>query len=156
VHADYELLDATFQSALTLRSLNNPAADENGQIQVRPGDRIPSLPQHQFKAGIDRAVTPRWHVGADLVVAGSQFLRGDESNSNKPLPGYWVVDLHSRYSVSDNVEAFLLIRNLFDRKYDTFGTFFSPGQVGFLGLSNPRTLSPASPLAILVGVRAVF
>jgi iron complex outermembrane receptor protein len=156
VHADYELLDATFQSALTLRSLNNPAADQNGQIQVRPGDRIPALPQHQFKAGIDRAVTPRWHVGADLVVASSQYLRGDESNSTKLLPGYWVVDLHSRYSVSDNAEVFLLIRNLFDRKYDTFGTFFAPDQVGFLGLSNPRSVSPAAPLAILAGIRAVF
>jgi iron complex outermembrane receptor protein len=156
LHADYELLDATFQSALTLRSLNNPAADQNGQIQVRPGDRIPALPQHQFKAGIDRALTPRWHLGADLVVASSQFLRGDESNSNKPLPGYWVVDLHSRYKVSDNAEVFLLIRNLFDRKYDTFGTFFAPDQVGFLGLNNPRSVSPAPPLAILAGVRAVF
>ena len=156
VHADYALLDATFQSALTLRSLNNPAADENGQIQVRPGDRIPSLPEHQFKAGIDRALTPRWHVGADLVVASSQYLRGDESNSNKPLPGYWVVDLHSRYSITENVEAFLLIQNLFDRKYDTFGTFFAPDQVSFLGLSNPRSVSPGSPLAILAGVRAVF
>jgi len=156
VHADYALLDATFQNALTLHSPNNPAADENGQIQVRPGDRIPSLPEHQFKAGIDRAVTPRWHVGADLVVASSQFLRGDESNSTKPLPGYWVVDLHSRYSVTENIEAFLLIQNLFDRKYDTFGTFFSPGQVSFLGLGNPRSVSPAAPLTVLAGVRAVF
>jgi len=156
VHADYELLDATFQSALTLLSPNNPAADANGEIQVRPGDRIPSLPQHQFKAGIDRAVTSRWHVGADLVVATSQYLHGDEGNSTKPLPGYWVVDLHSRYSVSDTIEAFLLIRNLFDRKYDTFGTFFAPDQVGFLGLGNPRSVSPAAPLAILAGVRAVF
>jgi len=156
VHADYELLDATFQSALTLLSPNNPAADANGQIQVRPGDRIPSLPQHQFKAGIDRAITPHWHVGADLVVASSQYLRGDESNRTKPLADYWVVDLHSRYSVSDNAEVFLLIRNLFDRKYDTFGTFFAPDQVGFLGLSNPRSVSPAAPLAILAGMRAVF
>ena len=156
VHADYELLDATFQSALTLFSPNNPAADASGQIQVRPGDRIPSLPQHQLKAGIDRAVTPFWHVGADLVVASNQYLRSDESNSNKPLPGYWVVDLHSRYKVSDNAEVFLLIRNLFDRKYDTFGTFFAPDQVGFLGLNNPRSVSPPSPLAILAGLRAVF
>jgi len=156
VHGDYALLDATFRSALTLLSPNNPAANEVGQIQVRPGDRIPSLPQHQFKAGIDHAVTPRWHVGADVVIASSQFLRGDEANSNKPLPGYWRVDLNSRYQFSENFEGFLLIRNLFDRKYYTFGTFFERDQVRFLQLSDPRTLSPAAPLAILAGVRAVF
>ncbi len=156
VHGDYALLDATFRSALTLLSPNNPAANEDGQIQVRPGDRIPSLPQHQFKAGIDHAVTPRWHVGADLVVASSQFLRGDEANSNKPLPGYWRIDLNSRYRLSENIEGFLLIRNLFDRKYYTFGTFFERDQVRFLGLTDPRTLSPAAPLAVLAGVRALF
>ena len=63
------------------------------------------------------AVTPGWHVGADVVIASSQFLRGDEANSNKPLPGYWRVDLNSRYQFSENIEGFLLIRNLFDRKY---------------------------------------
>ncbi len=155
-HADYTLLDATFRTALTLQSPNNPAADDDGQIQVRPGDRIPSLPQHQFKAGIDHDFTPRWRIGLDLVVASNQFLRGDESNSNKPIAGYWRVDLNSRYRFTDNIEGFLLMRNLFDRKYYTFGTFFELDPVRFLPLSNPRTLSPAAPLAILAGVRAVF
>jgi len=50
----------------------------------------------------------------------------------------------------------LLARNLFDRKYHTFGTFFELDPVRFLPLTNPRTLSPAAPLAILAGVRAVF
>ena len=121
-----------------------------------PGKRIPGIPQHQFKAGIDHAVTPRWHIGADVVIASSQFLRGDESNSNKPLPGYWRVDLNSRYRVTENIEGFLLIQNLFDRKYSTFGTFFERDQVRFLGLTNPRSVSPAAPLAVLAGVRAVF
>ena len=48
------------------------------------------------------------------------------------------------------------IRNLFDRKYYTFGTFFERDQVRFLQLSDPRTLSPAAPLAVLAGIRAVF
>src|SRR5205823_10071485 len=104
LHADYALLDATFRSALASASPNNPAADENGQIQVRPGDRLPSLPQHRLKAGVDYAATPRWNIGLDLVVAGSQYLRGDESNSNPRLPGFWRLDLHSRYRLADNLE----------------------------------------------------
>ena len=156
VHGDYALLDATFRSALTLLSPNNPAANADGEIQVRPGDRIPSLPQHQFKAGIDHDFTPEWRIGLDLVVASGQFLRGDEANLDKPLPGYWRVDLNSRYRFSENIEGFLLVRNLFDKKYYTFGTFFEPDQVRFLRLTDPRSLSLAAPLAILAGVRAVF
>ena len=44
VYATYSLVDATFQSPLTLPSPNNPFADANGNIQVAPGDRLPGIP----------------------------------------------------------------------------------------------------------------
>jgi iron complex outermembrane receptor protein len=57
------LVDATFQTPLTLSSPNNPAADVNGNIFVTPGDRIPATPRYRFKAGAEYAITEAWKFG---------------------------------------------------------------------------------------------
>src|SRR6266568_5133206 len=155
-YANYTFIDATFQSRLSLSSPNNPAADANGNIFVVPGDRIPAVPQHRFKAGAEYAVTEPWKIGADLNVVGSQYLVGDQSNQNPKVPAYWVVNLHTSYQVSKHVELFGLVQNLFDRRYYTFGTFFDPHAIPFLGLTDPRTLAPGMPLAAYAGLRATF
>jgi iron complex outermembrane recepter protein len=155
-YANYTFIDATFQSRLTLSSPNNPAADANGNIFVVPGDRIPAVPQHRFKAGAEYAVTEPWKIGADLNVVGSQYLVGDQSNQNPKVPAYWVVNLHTSYQVFKHVELFGLVQNLFDRRYYTFGTFFDPHAIPFLGLTDPRTLAPGMPLAAYAGLRATF
>ena len=85
MYAGYNFVDATFQSNLTLSSPFNPAADANSDIFVHPGDRIPGVPAHKFKAGFDYGLTPRWKVGADVIAASDQILFGDESNQNAPL-----------------------------------------------------------------------
>ena len=67
-----------------------------------------------------------------------------------------MVNLHTTYQVSKHVEVFGVVRNLFDRRYATFGTFFETDEIPFLGLTDPRTLSPAAPLAAYAGVRGKF
>lgn len=151
-HVAYSFVDATFQSALTLPSPNNPAA-KGGLISVKPGDRLPSIPQHRFRLGAEYKWPPNWKFGADLIAVSGQFLRGDEANQTPKLPGYWVVDLHVSYQLTANIELFGTVQNLFDRKYATFGTFFAPQRIPFLGLGDPRTLTPAPPLAIFAGLR---
>lgn len=151
--AGYSYIDATFRDAITLSSPSNPFADAGGFIHVQPGDQLSSIPQHRFKAGAEYAVLPEWKVGADLIAVSGQYLAGDESNLNPKLPGYWTVNLHTSYRISKNVEAFGLIQNLFDQRYYTFGTFFDTTEVPFLGLTDPRTLSPGAPFAIYAGLR---
>jgi iron complex outermembrane receptor protein len=51
---------------------------------------------------------------------------------------------------------FGLVQNLFDKKYETFGTFFEPSRVPFVGLTDPRTLTPAAPFAVFAGLRVKF
>ena len=155
VQAGYSLVDATFESALTLASPNNPAA-VGGLINVRPGDHLPLIPQHRLKTGAEYAITPAWKLGADLIVASDQYLRGDEANQNPKIATYWVVNLHASYDLTENVRIFALVQNLFDKKYETFGTFFEPNRVPFLGLTDPRTLTPAPPLAVFAGLRVKF
>ena len=51
--ANYSFIDATYQFTGDLPSPNNPSANEDGDIHVTPGKRIPGIPQHQFKTGLD-------------------------------------------------------------------------------------------------------
>jgi iron complex outermembrane receptor protein len=155
VYASYSYIDATFQSVLMLQSPNNPFA-VNGLITVTPGNVIPSIPAHRAKAGAEYAVFENWKLGADLIAVGGQYLRGDESNLNPKLPAYWLVNLHTTYQVSKKVEVFGLVQNLFNQRYYTFGTFFNPTEIPFLGLTDPRTLGPGAPLAAYAGVRGKF
>ena len=166
LYAAYSLIDATFQSPLTLPSPSNPFADANGDIHVQPGDHLPGIPQHQLKLGADYRLTPNWSVGGTLTYFSSQYLRGDESNQNPQLPGYAVVNLHSTYELTRNVEMFANIQNLFDNHAASFGQFGDPTGVGAPGIPagavtngpgvDNRFLSPGAPLAVFGGIRVKF
>jgi len=160
VHANYTFVDATFQTALTLPSPNNPGAtldaEGNRFVFVTPGDHIPAAPQHRFKAGIEYAVTDAWKFGIDVNAVGGQYLIGDQSNQNPKVPPYAVVNLHGSYQVTKGVEVFAMVQNLFNQHYYTTGTFFSTGSVPFLNLTDPRMFVPGMPLAAYAGVRARF
>ena len=162
VFVNYSLVDATFQSALTLRSPSNPFADASGNIQVRPGDRLPGIPMHQLKAGADYHIAPNWIVGAALTYFSDQFLRGDESNQNPTLPGYAVVSLHTSYKLTDNFELFANVQNLLDAKYASFGQFGDPTGIDAAGVPtngvgvDTRFLAPGAPIAVYGGMRMRF
>ena len=155
VSASYALVDATFRSAITLASPNNPAAID-GLIQVAPGDRIPAIPRQRFKANVEYALAPSWRVGGELVAVSGQYLVGDESNLNPRLPGYAVVNLFTTYRLGSNVELFGRAQNVFERRYVTYGSFFDTTAVAALHFVSPRSLAPASPLALTAGVKATF
>jgi iron complex outermembrane recepter protein len=166
IYGNYSLIDATFQSSLTLPSPSNPFADANGNIFVTPGDRLPGIPEHQLKIGADYHVTPNWTIGSVVTYFSDQFLRGDESNQNSTLHGYAVVSLHSSYEITKNFEIFANIHNLFDSHYSTFGAFGDPTGVGAPGIpadattNDPRVdnrfVMPAAPLSIFGGIRIRF
>jgi len=164
-YANYTFIDATYQSFITLSSPNNPAADPlTGTINVVPGDHIPGIPAQRFKAGAEYQITDAWKLGADLNVVGSQYLIHDDSNLNAKVPAYWVVNMHSSYQVTKNVEIFGLVQNLFNQHYYSAGTFFStaglnnstPGGANLFTFNDPRTFLPGTPLAVYAGIRATF
>ena len=156
LYANYTYVDATFRNYLTLSSPFNPYADANGNIYVVPGDHLTGIPDFRFKLGGEYQITGPWKFGADLNVIGSQWLVGDELNQNPKLPAYWVVNLHSSYKLSDQVELFGLVRNLFDQHYYTYGTFFDTTTTPYLNLTDPRTFLPGIPFAAYVGVRGTL
>jgi outer membrane receptor protein involved in Fe transport len=161
LNASYALVDARFRDAILLPSPNSPFADANGNIQVLPGDVVPSIPRHRVKAGIDYAVTDAWKFGGDMLYVSSQYFAGDASNQFPQLPSYTVFNLHSSYQVDKNVQVYARLDNVFDNRYATFGTFFDINAIpnfanGGAPFTDPRSLSPARPRALYVGLRATF
>ena len=156
VYTNFTSVDATFRNFLTLSSPFNPFADANGNIFVVPGDHLAGIPNYRFKAGAEYQITDPWKFGADLDVIGSQYLVGDQSNQNPKIPAYWVVNLHSSYKVSEHVELFGLVKNLFDRHYYVYGTFFDVTSFPYLNLTDPRTFVPGMPFAAYGGIRATL
>jgi iron complex outermembrane recepter protein len=166
-NANYAYVDAVFLNNIVIPSPNNPYSVQDpssayyGDIFVHPGNRLPVIPPHRFKAGFDYAVTDNWKVGADAVLASSQYLFGDESNKNPQLPGYGTVNLRTSYRLAENVTVYALVNNLFDHKYATYGTFYETGITNVAGspstsLSNPETITPAQPLSVYAGVKVKF
>jgi outer membrane receptor protein involved in Fe transport len=159
-NASYTLVDARFLSAFQLAS-NSPFADANRNIQVVPGDVIPAIPRHRVKAGIDYAVTDAWKIGGDMLYVSSQYFVGDASNQAPQLPSYTVFNLRGSYQVDKNVQVYARLDNVLDNRYATFGTFFDTAAIpnfanGGAPFTDPRSLSPARPRALYVGLRATF
>ena len=159
-YASYGLVEATFESALTLPSnvAVNDAASENGEIFVAPGDRLPGIPRHSFKLGGRYDVTPRWNISLDGIVASSRIFVGDEGNDQTHLDGYTVVNLRSAYALSESLELFGRVDNVFDADYATFGVLAEIELVldEAPDASDPRFVSPGSPRSAFVGARVMF
>jgi iron complex outermembrane receptor protein len=164
--ASYSFVDATFQSALALPSPSNPFQDGAGDIQVRPGDRLPGIPRHRLKAGADYEVHAGWTVGGSVAWVSDQFYRGDEGNQLAPLPGYAVVNLHSALRVSRAISLFVTVDNALNAHYATFGVLGDPTGIGAPGVPadgvtngpgvDNHFQSPAAPIAAYGGVKVRF
>ncbi len=156
---DYAFTDATFQTALTLDSPLNPAADANGQIHVVPGDRLPGVPRQRLNLGLGYQATPAWRLGLSAVVASGQYLYGDEANLTPPTTPYIVLDLDTSYQVTPALQLFALMRNALDAQYTTYGTFSPTSEAPTPvapGASQTRSLAPGTPLAVYAGLRLRF
>ena len=102
------------------------------------------------------AVTDKFKIGADAVLVGSSYLRGDETNVLPRIPAYQVVNLHASYRIDKQVQVYALAENVLNRHYATFGTLFDTQPIEFLPFSDPRTVSPAAPLDLYAGIKAKF
>jgi outer membrane receptor protein involved in Fe transport len=155
LYVTYSLIEATFQSTFIEQS-NSPAADENGNITIMPGDRLPGIPQNLIKFGGSYKVTPEWTVGFNAYAQTSSFLFGDESNQETPLPGYFVLNLTTNYQITPKLELFGEIDNVTDTTYYNYGTFSPLGSVfvsEFPNYDNARSYSIAAPIGVFAGVR---
>ncbi|NMG45109.1 TonB-dependent receptor [Aromatoleum toluvorans] len=172
--ANYSYLDATFQSSACLLAENNSTEGQGGcpddEIRVARGDRLPGLPKHSLKLGVDWHATEVLRVGADLIAYSGRYVRGNENNRHEPedgfegrgkLPGYGVVNLRADYQLARGWTLFGRIDNLFDKRYATAGAL---AENPFVGPDNAfvvdpgewrheQFVAPGAPRSAWVGVR---
>lgn len=158
--AAYSYIDASFGDSFQVLSPNHAFADAEGEISVRRGDRIPGIPQHQFKLTADYQIWEGFKLGLDILSNSDQHIRGDESNQLDAVDAYTVVGLRARYEMNDRLEFFARIDNLLDREFETFGLLGDePGEIAlpiFEGMTNPIFLGSAPPRAGFIGIRYQF
>ena len=160
VYANYAFIDAT------LDKCSQP--DDEGECAfLTEGDRLPGIPRHRFKAGLEYWLTTKWKVGTDLVAASNQpFYRNEnarEAGLFNTLGGYTRVDLHTSYDITEHIQVYGLVKNLFNQKYGLYGTYFDTEEadivsqaVGGPELADARTISPSMPFAAYGGVKVKF
>ncbi len=167
-YANYSYVRATFETANEFSSPNNPEGEpctaDPGEtcINVSPGDSIPGIPAHRFKTGFDYWITPKWKFGGDLTAASGQYRLGDEANLLDKINGYTRVDLHTSYDITENIEIYGFVNNIFDQRYGLFGTLFDTEEATEAGepsgyvITNPGGIVPAAPTAAYGGVKVKF
>jgi iron complex outermembrane recepter protein len=155
---DYAFIDASFRTSRRLPSPNHPDADANGTIPVERGDRIPGVPRHRLRFNAEWRATERWRIGGTLIFNSAQYLRGDEANLIKPIAGNAVVNLRTSITLVPGIELYGLVRNLFAQRFATFGTLYNLETASALnlGLTDPRTMTPALSRAFYSGLRFSF
>jgi iron complex outermembrane recepter protein len=171
----YSYLRARYDSPACLVSESNssaetsPACTGEGEIAVRPGDRLPGLPAHHLKFNVDWRVTPAWAVGAQYRAYSHQTVRGNENGAHTPdgagfsgsghLGGYALLDLTASWRPRRGFELFAKVANVFDRRYASAGQL---GRNGFDAAGavlppeawrNEQFVAPGAPRAVWVGMR---
>jgi iron complex outermembrane receptor protein len=154
VYGNYGYTRATFETTADLATPRDTA----GEL-VTPGDRLPLVPAHRANAGVslpvvgDRPARPSLRLGLDARYVGRQWLRGDEANATRRLADYTAVDA-SLTTEWRRFELRAMVRNVFDRRYASFGTFaanpLEPGS------PVQRFLTPGLPRHVVVSLSADF
>ncbi len=127
----YSYTYATFQKEVTLSSGT-----------VERGDELPLIPRHRLGAGVNVYPFPGVTLSLHGLYVSSKVLNSDESNNSSRIPGYFVASARASYRWK-KLTAFLQVNNIFDEKYETWGTLSgssrflipAPGINFFFGLT---------------------
>jgi len=110
VQANYTYVDAKFREG------------QFGGVSIA-GNRVPLVPRHAVNAGLGWAFMEKARADFEVRHVGSRPFDGDETNTfGRRMPAYTVADL----KLSLRSGGWLLntgVRNLFDKKYFSYGVF---------------------------------
>ena len=184
--ANYTWLNATYRSAETVGGAGNSANDVGpgfqGDIDIAPGDHIPLVPEHLFKANLVWDVTGQLALSADLQAASGVYARGNENNAHKPDgvfylgPGktrdYAVLNLGGDWRPTQAIKLFVQVTNVLDARYETAAQlgatgftdtgafvarpFATPVINGERPVRSATFFAPGAPRMIWAGVRYQF
>jgi outer membrane receptor protein involved in Fe transport len=183
--SNYSYIRATFDSDFSLVNGSNSSAPDDGDnkniFEVRKGNRMPSIPEHQFKLRAQFDVTPKWSIGTNVVYFSDQYVIGNENNQHQgntaaclnggslrnnyaacgsgKIKDYTVVNLDSQYNFGGGWKAFAKAVNIFDHDYYVAGrlaeTMFDASG-SYNDEIKSRGVIPGAPRAGWIGVRYEF
>ena len=113
IDANYTWLDTENRSS---------GSNFGNQLARRPASRLYLDVTYQTGFGLD--------LGADLQIAGDSF---DDLANSRPLDGYALAGVRASMPVTEGIEIFGRIDNLFDVNYETATDFGSPGRSAYFG-----------------------
>ena len=166
-NANYSYIDAAYDSNLSLVSASNIAKDGDNKINVVKGNRLPGIPEHQFKVRMQYQAMPELALGANLIAYSSAYMMGNENNISQgsigsgKTPGYAIVNLDTQYNFGKTGwKAFAKAINVFDKDYSTVGRlgenhFDAAGSFDD-NASRSAMVSPGAPRAGWIGLRYEF
>ncbi|PZU09767.1 TonB-dependent receptor [Sphingomonas sp.] len=183
----YSFLDATYRSAEEVDGSANSSADHaapgfEGSIDIEPGDRIPLIPRHTFKAGIGWDASRQLSFDLDMIAVSSMYARGNENNEHKADGVYYlgsgktnpyaVVNFGAEFRPVKALTLFAQVSNIFDKHYataaqlaatafDASGNFVArpftaPVIDGERPLVGSTFYAPGAPRAVQAGARLRF
>lgn len=98
--------------------------------QSTRGNRLARRPVHSGSAAVDYA-TNGFAVGATVQLVGDSF---DDAGNRVRLDGYALVMVRGQVALSEGLELFGRIENLFDSRYETVAGYATYGRTASIGL----------------------
>ena len=143
--ANYGYVDALYKSDFTTA----------GGQEVTSGNKIPGIASQTLKLRPAYAVNADLLVGANIVMVGSQYAHGNESNTdpNGKVAGYSIVNLDAHYNINKEMKASVNVSNVFNKQYSTYGL---AGMTSVYTLATQQFNTPAPPRGVWLGLTYKF
>jgi iron complex outermembrane receptor protein len=136
-------IDVLLSYAYTDAEARSRMLDPNFSFQIQPGDPLINIPKHNLNVQAAKQLT--LGTRAALLGAGVQHVseRSGETGTNFTLPSHTLVRVFGQIDVTDGVQLFGSVTNLFDDHW--YANSYSPVWV-----------QPGAPRTATIGLRAGF
>ena len=144
---NYTYTEAIIESDITL--LNPFPVVEH----VQKGDTFPLVPKHRLGITGNYHPRPEWTLSLTGLYISTQFYLNDEQNAQPRIPGYFVLNgrvAYERAVPGGRLAAFLIVNNILDGKYSSYGIIGAPTG------APERFVSPAPGIAFYGGLSYRF
>ncbi|QCP12446.1 TonB-dependent receptor [Pseudoduganella umbonata] len=144
-------------------------------VRATSGTRLAGLPRHTLKLGADWAPAPGWTLGVDVLAVSNLLTQGNEdgltedAEDDEPpqradwrIRGHALLHLRAGWQPAPGWEVFVRVNNVFDRRFETYGTVADDAFPGGRPLAPgadaapARFVAPGAPRTVLAGLRYRF
>ena len=115
LQAQYSWIDARNRTA--------GSANLGNVLARRPADSVSVVADYVAPGG--------WSVGATVAHVSESF---DDAANRRRIPGHVTADIRGSFAITDRIELYGRVTNLFDETYETVSFYGQPGRQAFVGL----------------------